>query len=204
MTDQFIRPAGGEFHANAETSGPQKRQDIAALSGGGFVTVWESAPFDDTLTEGVYARVQAADGTPLSEDILVGEAGGLVRASVGALDDGSFVINWGRSNPVPGNPEIDSNDIVARHFSAQGAPLGADLAVAQLSVPQVDGDGNRYVSKDHPHVTGLPDGGFVVSWEGSSGWVADQQTGFGIGAWTDRVQARFYDADTTPRGPPSP
>ncbi|WP_412505232.1 Ig-like domain-containing protein [Roseovarius sp. SYSU LYC5161] len=203
MTDTFIRPAGSEFHANDEISGSQERPDVAALAGGGFVTVWENSPFDFDdvdLIRGVYARVHAPDGTPVSDDILVGPAQSFARASVDGLADGNFVVSWVRSNPVPDDPETDSRDIMARHFSADGVALDEEFVVAQQSVPLINDDGSRYVSEDHPHVAGLADGGFVISWQGNSEWDPDYQTGFGLGAYTNSVDARFYNADTTPRG----
>jgi len=203
MTDQFFRPAGDEFHANDEISGTQDRPDIGALANGGFVTVWENRPFDSDdagLIDGIYARVHGPDGTPVSDDILVGSAQSFARPSVDGLADGSFVVAWVRSNSLESNPDSSSRDIMARQFLADGSAIDDEFVLAQGAVPQRNGDGTRYVEEDHPYIAGLPDGGFAVSWQGNSEWVPDQVTSFGIGAWTNNVQAQIYNADATPRG----
>ena len=54
--------SGTDFQINTNTSGDQDTPKVSALSGGGFIVVWESAGQDGS-GEGIYAQIYDSTGT---------------------------------------------------------------------------------------------------------------------------------------------
>ena len=59
-----VLTAGAEFQVNTYTQDAQWDSSVAALSDGGFVITWMSAPGQDGASSGIYAQRYDATGTP--------------------------------------------------------------------------------------------------------------------------------------------
>lgn len=150
-------PIGQPFRVNQTTAGQQRRPAVAALSGGGFVVVW------DTDTRTVWARRFGADGTPRDpEDLPVSGAGpgdlAHYDADVVALPGGGFAVAWETSAP--------GGSILLRRFGPDGAP------VVPAESPHPAG-GAPF--KANPALAAAADGALALAWEED-----DQAGGFAI------------------------
>lgn len=146
---------------------------IAGLSGGGFVVTWSTS---DGAGIGIRAQLFDATGTATGSSFV---ANGTITGtqngqSVSGLADGGFVVTW-----TSFNTDSDFTEVFARRFDAAGNPVGSDFRVP--TAPTGDQIGSS--------VTGLANGGFVVSWT--------QMPTFS----NQNVHARLYDAAGNPVGP---
>lgn len=139
-------PQGAEFRANIDdTLGDQLWGPVAALADGGFVVTW--------ITEYQSIRGQRYDasgiakGTEFHANIqnFLGAQG----LSVAALNDGGFVVTWGF---------WDLRGIYGQRYDANGTAKGAEFFANTFTA------GAQIAS----FVTGLADGGFVITWSSSS------------------------------------
>lgn len=120
------------------------QQDIAALTTGGLVAVWE-----DIIQPGIFAQRLDAQGNLVGSQITV--TGLAVEgAMVAPLAHGAFVVVWDQVSAVE-----------ARLFDANGNPVGGQF--------QVNTKTNSFV--DNPSIATLGNGQFVVVWKnaGNSG-----------------------------------
>ena len=97
--------------------------------------------------------------------------------SIGSLKDGGFVVTW-RDDQGSYHGGGSSYDIFGQRYGADGSAVGGEFLV------------NTYVSSSQqmPSVSGLKDGGFIVTWENASG----HDGGSGWDIW-----ARVFAADGT-------
>ncbi len=156
---------GTEIQANQTTIGQQFRPRLARSSDDGhFVVVWQ-----DTMGQSsfVYRRVMlrrfAADCQPLGPETQVNQFDeGIQDLPEISLDgDGNYVIVW-QSLP----DDFEQQGIFGRRLSALGEFLGNEFAIHQ----EIE------AFQDFPTVSGLPDGGFIVTWESAG----QDESGFGI------------------------
>ena len=114
-------PVGGEFLVNQTTTGAQDTPQVTALSGGGFVVVWEGP---DGSSDGIWQRHYDATGTPLGGEELVNTlvSGGQNNARVVALDGGGWIVAWDGT-------DTNSSGVQAQAFDATGARLGTPFIV---------------------------------------------------------------------------
>ncbi|WP_198368526.1 lipase family protein [Roseomonas rosulenta] len=84
--------------------------------------------------------------------------GGQFDSSVTTLSNGDFVVTWQDSSGTLGDASLLS--IKAQIFSASGAKVGSEFLVNTQTVD----------SQMSPSVTALQNGGFVVTWEDTSGF----------------------------------
>ena len=147
---------GEEFMVNSVEAGAQDKHSITALSDGGFVIAWTSVG-EDGDAEGIFAQRYDAEGDP------VGNAGFQVNTettslqyapSISSLADGGFIISW-VSNAQDGS----STGIYAQRYDAEGDPFGVEFVINATTA------GGQYA----PSITGLADGGFVVTWTSTDG-----------------------------------
>jgi VCBS repeat-containing protein len=129
----------------------QGEPDITALSDGGWVVIWYgSAPSYDTKEE-ISQQRYAANGSAVGDRTQVNATVADVQtdASVAALADGGWVVTW-----VSLHQDGDDFDIYQQRFDENGIAVGGEQSV------------NTYTSgfQATPAVTGLPDGGWVVTW----------------------------------------
>lgn len=97
------------------------------------------------------------------------------------LAGGSVVVVWAGFDATTG-----TNDILARQYGSNGAPLGGQT---QASLDAAPGENNP--SGFNPAIAALADGGYVVAWNS----LTFDETGI-----RSDVFARRFDADGTPAG----
>ena len=168
-------PTTGEILVNGDSSGHQRRPDVAINDSGDFVVVWE----DDRDGNGYYqvlGRTFDASGNALSGDVTVNpvSAGQQVRPSVGVDSAGHWVAVWEDDRDGNGYCEV-----FARRFDRTGVALGGEVRVNQVSHGQQTG----------VEIAMAPDGRAVVVWE-------DDQDGHGF----YQIVARRLDAGGVPVG----
>src|SRR3954471_18731255 len=140
-----ISPIGGETKVNAVTAGAQFAPAVAPLNGGGYVITWL-----DSQRNAIFAQRFDASGSPQGGEITVSDpaAASPLFSSVASLTNGGFVIVWQRG-------AFSNADIRGRRFDSVGTPLGSEFPVnTNTANEQLDAQ-----------VTGLGNGGFVVSWD---------------------------------------
>ena len=141
---------GGPRTLASNTFGDQTDPQIAALSNGGYVVIWQDGA--------IHAQTYAADGTTTNGEILVNAStlSAPVNAKVAALDSGWFVVVWDDNS---GDSSDNSGSAVkARLFNASSAVGGPEILV------------NTAISGDQiaSQVVRLSDGGFVIVWQDHS------------------------------------
>ena len=149
--DSSGNPVGDEHMANTFTTSWQEDPDIALLSDGSFVVVWDSDGQDGSL-RGIFGRRFDSAGLPDGDEFPVNDtaAGDQNDAVVAASADGGFLVAW-ETHPV-GMP---FEDLVARRFDGSGSPLGDEMPL------------NTFTLNDQEDVDLASDaaGNFVVTWE---------------------------------------
>ena len=168
-------PTTREILVNSDSSGHQRRPDVAINDSGDFVVVWE----DDRDGNGYYqilGRTFDAFGNALSGDITLNPVsdGQQVRPSVGSTPPAHWVAAWEDDRDGNGYYEI-----FARRFDRTGVALGGEVRVNQVSDGQQAG----------VEIAMAPDGRAVVVWE-------DDQDGNGY----YQIVARRLDAGGMPAG----
>ena len=146
---------GGEFQVNVDTSHSPAGNDVAALSGGGFVVSWADNLPGNTGGR-IVARHYDASGHAIGGEILIASKASGVYAStaVTALLGGGYLVSWADRN------QPDNNAVHARAMGADDVPLDAAFDV---STPSIFG---AVLTADGA-VT-LADGHVVFTWDGPS------------------------------------
>ena len=146
---------GGEFLVNTANYSDQYAQKITSLANGGFVVTWQTL---DASQDGSYSAIKAqvfsAAGVKLGNEFLVNTATVSFQygATITGLANGGFVVTWYTFDT---SQDGSSTAIKAQVFSATGVKLGSEFLV---NTAKVD-------TQIHPTITGLANGGFVVTWE---------------------------------------
>ena len=178
---------GEAFVANRMMSYNQRDAALAPLAGGGFVVAWISehrqvlgppgatvsgSPLDLALNlMEVYARVFAADGTPLGDEFLVDQTPLATAApTVAGLADGGFRVAWAQRDAE----RSVGWEVYTRAFDAAGTATEAATRVNSYTF------GDQY----NPKIAALPQGELIVwtslgqdgSYEGVFGqWISGGQ-----------------------------
>lgn len=194
----------------------QSRGEISALKGGDFVVTWREFKITDSSAQ-IKAQIFDKKGREIGDEIQVNSLSdrSFGSANVEALDDGGFLVVYqsgayiacqrfdAKGQPV--GPErfpavgeepaaalladgsvaltyIASDSVRVQRVDVNGAPLGAEMVLA----------GNAELEEDTPEILALQNGGFVVSYETTSGAL------FSVPG----AEVQFFDADFQPaRGP---
>lgn len=149
---------GGEFRANAYTTGNQQRPSVARGDGlERFLIVWESAAQDgDDL--GVFAKYFVS-GIALSEfRVSTWTTGAQQRPHVAMESDGGFVVAWDSTGQ-----DASLTGTYAQRLNVNAEPKGAEFLV----------NSTTNLDQDTPAVAVDSSGGFVVAWEGSGSGDSD-------------------------------
>ncbi len=159
---------GPEFRVNTLTDGNQDWPAITGLADGGLVVTWESA--DRPGSSGIFAQRYDANGAILGREFQVNYSNSYdqYHPSIASLTDGGFVVTWETENWI-------GFDVWAQRYDADGAMVGREF---QVNTFTSEGHGQRW-----PSITGLADGGFVVTWESM------KQDGAGLGIFAQRYEA---------------
>lgn len=155
---------------------------VVALAGGGYAVVWAHRlhgivePFP--AWEDFRGRILDATGAPVGPELPVAEGGGehpYFRLEAAALTGGGFVAVWTVYD------DGDGPGVLVRVFDERGQPVGPSQGVPAAT------PGYQH----SPRVTGLADGGFVVSWRREP--LDGVSSGYG-------AFVRRFDARGTPLG----
>lgn len=168
---------GTEFLINSFTPGFQGEPELVALDDGGFVATWTG--YDG---EGVGSDIQgqrfSADGTAVGAAFQINTQSQSIQgaASVASIEGGGFVVTWSAMDS-----DAPATWVYAQQFDTNGAPVGNEILVATSS--------ETGVYEFYSDVTGLDDGGYVISW-------------FFSGTETDdaAILGQRYDASGNPVG----
>ena len=121
---------------------------VAELTDGAAVIVWQVG----ASASSIQARILNGDGTTRTNFVIADATGPYERApDVVALPNGNFVVVW-----TEVLQDFSDSEIMAQIFSATGQAQGAAFRVNTIT--------NSFQSD--PNVAVLPDGGFVVVWQG--------------------------------------
>lgn len=144
-------PLGGIVRVNTQTTGDQTQPTVTSLANGGYVVTWMDTASTDTVMK---AQIFSAAGVRVGGEIAVDAKvlNDQALPVVTGLATGGFVVAWQDSNPASGDPDTL---IRAQVFSAAGAKVGASLVVSDTTAGE----------RDFPSIAGLPNGGFVVTWQ---------------------------------------
>ncbi|NVJ93346.1 MAG: cadherin-like domain-containing protein [Methylocystaceae bacterium] len=166
---------GDKIQLNTTEGSTQSKPVLTALSDGGFVATWQSY-YQDGSYYGVYAQRFDANGDAVGDELAVNTYTNSYQqdAWVSGLENGGFVVTW-ESNGQDGS----SYGIYGQVFDSEGQRVGAEFQVNSYTLN----------SQDNPTVTGLPNGGFVVSWESS-----------GQDGSSDGIYGQMYDEFANPVG----
>ena len=146
---------GGEFQVNTYTPGDQMFSSVTALSGGGFVVAYQSLDLS-RMSYGISAQRYDASGSPVGSEFFINETenGSQVDVRLAALDNGGFAAVWSDS----GN-DGSGYGIFGRRFDASGTAIDANDFQVNSAISGTQADAG---------ITGLPDGGFIVTWTSAS------------------------------------
>ncbi|PSL17591.1 calcium-binding protein [Shimia abyssi] len=156
-------PIGSDFQVNSHTPNDQQTASVASLQNGGYVVVWESYQQDGSQW-GVFGQVFSPSGDEIGGEFRINaftagnqeiNTDNTVGDNVTALEDGGFVVvwtSWGQDGSGQG--------VFGQRFDSSGVKVGEEFQVNSVTA-----DDQREAS-----VTGLADGGFVVTW---GSWLQD-------------------------------
>ncbi len=157
---------GSEFTVNTETLNIQQEPSVAGLANGGFVVTWTAF---DLSGSGVAGRIYGADGIAIGPEFTVNTkvTAAQYESSVTSLVSGGFVVTWSTFDS-----DFDQSvaGIAGRVYGADGIAVGPEFTVNTETL-------NNQLT---PSVTGLTDGGFVVTWKSDDPDV--DGSGYGISA----------------------
>jgi len=140
---------GSEFALNSETDS-QTSPELATLSNGNFVAVYEDEFFGSATDHDIKYGIFTKTGFPLTSGAVPGaNSNGLeTDPDVAALRDGGFVVVWT-------DPTSSVHDIRASILSNAGATVAPNILVNTTTT----------ATQDEASVVALADGGFLVTWE---------------------------------------
>jgi Ca2+-binding RTX toxin-like protein len=181
LFDAAGAPVGAEFAVQTSPAGDAYTADIVALTGGGFVVVWDMVLSDPdgqgNYSPGVRAQRFDAAGAKVGGEIVVNSttAGTQDSPTVDALPTGGFVVAWRDDNGTGGTGFRTKAQI----FDAAGAKVGGEIQAAAGLTSQLA-----------PSISANASGEFVIGWT-----EAAQQGG-------SDVRARLFDATGAAVGDP--
>jgi RTX calcium-binding nonapeptide repeat (4 copies) len=160
---------GQETRVNTYLTDSQNYASVVGLSDGGYVVIWQSW-YQDGSRDGIYGQRYDGAGVAVGGEFKVSTTSwdDQSYADIAALPNGGFVVTWSSYGQDSSNWGI-----YAQLFNAAGERVGDEKLV------------NTYTAggQIHPAVAGLPNGGYVVSWQSSD------QDGSGYGVYQQRFDA---------------
>jgi Ca2+-binding RTX toxin-like protein len=162
---------GSEFLVNnIYKVNAQSAPAVVGLADGGFAVVWQSFGVDGSGL-GVCGRLYAATGLPRTDEFKINTTttGDQDVPSVAALTNGGFVTTWRQATIVTsGTTTTTSITLNAQRYDSLGNKNGAEFRVgARAGVLSAD-------------VTGLSDGGFVVTYVSGNSIYAQRYSSTGV------------------------
>ncbi|MEI9905252.1 MAG: calcium-binding protein [Asticcacaulis sp.] len=135
-----------DLQVNTYTDNGQSNPKIAVLADGSYVVTWDSYG-ENGYGMGIYAQHFSYSGKVGPEfEVSLGNPLDHTHPEIAALDDGGYVIVWAEG--------IGTQNIWAQRYDADDHAVGGEMLAGS----------NVESGSDQIAVSGLPDGGFVVSW----------------------------------------
>lgn len=172
--------SGNEVLVNTATADDQDFSKVIALSGGGYMTLWESNLQDGDFG-GIFGQVFDASGVPSGSEFMVNEYTTNHQSDVHAteLSNGNIVVTWASLGQ-----DGDQSGIFAKVIDATGT------AIANASSGNLQAVGNEFQvnatgtgAQVKPVTLALDSGAFMVAWADGA-----------------NINAQLYNADFTPNG----
>ena len=152
---------GGEMRVNTTLIDSQVLPVIEGLGGGGYVVSWMSN-LQDGSGWGIYSQRYDASGTAVGGEVRVNSTtlDSQQDQVIGALSDGGYVVGW-----TSFGQDGSGYGVYAQRYGANGAAVGGEVRVNSTTLD----------AQQQPAISGLSDGGYVVSWTspGQDGISAD-------------------------------
>ncbi len=159
-------PVGVEFQVNTTSSFAQKYPSVTAINDGGWLVTWVGERQDGSGA-GVFGQRYDSNGVPSGGEFQINTTtvSEQTYPSVTVLTDGGWLVVW-QSYGQDG----DSYGIYGQRYDNSGISVGSEFQI------------NSYTSdnQQHPVVTALSDGGWVVI------WMSDGQDGDSEGIYGQR------------------
>lgn len=160
-----------EFLINSTSTNDQSSPAIATLQDGSYVVTWVSWGQDGSLG-GLFAQRFGVGGIKYGPELAVNTRSASSQESPGitALKDGGYVITW-----VSNLQDGAGWGIYLQQYNASGIPVGSEALV------------NTTTASDQtkPSITGLDDGGFVITWNSLN------QDGGDLGLYSQRFSRNW-------------
>lgn len=138
---------GSEFHINTSSSSSGQFPSVTGLKNGGYVVTWESL---EGSPQGyvVYGQRYDSLGNTAGDEfqIATSTASNVHYPSVTGLNDGGYVATW--------TSEVQDGDIHGQRYDSLDNTVGAEFQINTSTA----------LKQSISSVTGLKDGGFVVTW----------------------------------------
>ena len=175
---------GPEVRVNSATAGEQSYPQVAGLSDGGYVIVWQDNASADGSGWGVLGQRFGADGSPAGEAFVVNTTtfGYQFQGAIASYA-GGFAVVWASDSYVPGG---DSDDIYLTRYDNAGNVVGTPEMRVSVNPGSTDAQsGNQYL----PRIAAGADGDLVIVWRDDNG---NDGSGWGIfGRTFDAVSGSF-------------
>lgn len=144
-------PSSDEFVVNVTTAGAQNNPHVDVLNDGTFIVIWDDSSGADGDGAGILGRRFAADGTPLSGELVLNgtTASDQFASKIAALADGGFAVVFDDTSSFPLTTKV-------RIFDNDGIETVPEFFVD----PSPSGTNQQF-----PNIAALADGGFVVTWQ---------------------------------------
>ena len=148
FTPAGAKIGGTETLMNQATAYNQRTPSVAALSDGRYVVAWvsEQQRFENSVD--IYARIFAANGTPVGGEFLVNtETNICANPNIAASANGGFLVGWTERSSLITD---DSMDVMGRVFTGAGAggvtrKLNTETYGDQFA-PRVKAAGNDFLA----------------------------------------------------------
>ena len=132
---------------------PRQFPAVTTLSSGGYAVTWaeSSGGIDPSFAADIYTQLFDSQGSAVSTKLVVNSVrqADQWEPAIAPLKDGGFVIAW-QSLGQDGS----GFGVYSQKFSANGSRVGSETLVNTTTLN----------NQDYADVTGLEDGGFVISW----------------------------------------
>ncbi|MCC6918008.1 MAG: calcium-binding protein [Alphaproteobacteria bacterium] len=180
--------SSADFVVNTLPGQDEYNAEVVALTNGGFVIGYGGPAVETAFAaHDVQARVFTATGPAGNSFVANDTDSHELFSSITALSGGGFVMSWVDAFPHNSFPNGAGYNVVARVFSANGAPVGPSFLLATTPTTQTSSS-----ALGQPHVAALADGGFAAAW-------TFPIPGDGGDGTSTSIRGRVFNADGTPR-----
>lgn len=140
-----------EFQVNTYSKEDQAFPSIAASTNGNYLITWASTGQDGS-SSGIYAQLYDSNNNHIGGEFQVSTTskGNQSYSQTTSLKDGGYVVTWSSSDGQDGQDD----GVFAQRLDANGNAVGKEFQV----------NTNTASSQYEPELTGLDDGGFVITW----------------------------------------